>query len=449
MFDGLKRAHFVGIGGIGMSAAAKYLADLGVVVSGSDRKRSALTDALVARGIAVSIGSSASNVPADAQLVVYSSAVPDTDAERARAAELGVKQRSYPELLGEISKTKRTAVVTGTNGKSTTTAMLGLILEAAGMDPTVIVGSLVPGFPEGNLRLGKSEWFVVEGCEYRGNVLNLHPESVVLTNIEEDHLDYFRDIERIFETFQKFVDKAEGKGPVVWNADDPQSTRLELSHGVSYAIDGAADVSGVDRETAPGSQAATVVRRGEILGQLRLKIPGAFNVSNALAATAMAMELGVPFDVCQKTLADFGGIWRRFERVGRFQGADVISDYGHHPTAIRGTVAAAREFFPGRRIVLCFQPHQHSRTLELKDAFIEALQDADAVLIPEIYGVTGRTEEEATMISSHDLVAGVKGAAYAKDLDEAQAKLAGIVKEGDVLIVQGAGDVDELARRMV
>ncbi|OGL66397.1 UDP-N-acetylmuramate--L-alanine ligase [Candidatus Uhrbacteria bacterium RIFCSPHIGHO2_01_FULL_63_20] len=448
MFEGLKRAHFVGIGGIGMSAAAKFLAARGVAVTGSDMKTSAIADALAARGVSVSIGQSALNVPEDAGLIVYSSAVPETNPERVRAKELGVPERSYPEFLGEISKAKRTIVVTGTNGKSTTTAMLGLILEAAGMDPTVIVGSLVPGFPDGNLRVGKGEWFVVEGCEYRANVLNLDPEAIVFTNIEEDHLDYFKDIDHIRQVFQSFADKAKGKGPVAWNADDPQSSTLTLDKGVSYAMEASADINGGNRRVENGKQMIDVVRRGSSLGRLVLSVPGKFNAMNALAASAMAMELGVSFDVCAKTLAAFTGIWRRFERVGTFQGAEVISDYGHHPTAIRGTIEAAREFFPGRRVVLCFQPHQHSRTLELKDEFIAALKDADVAVVPEIYGVTGRTEEEAKLISSQDLVDGVKGSVYAKDLGEAQTILSGVVRDGDVLIIQGAGDVDELARTL-
>lgn len=445
MFEGMKRVHFVGIGGIGVSALAKLCLARGIQVSGSDLHESAMTRDFARRGVKVTIGSA--SLPDTPDLLVYSPAVPETDAERVEAARRGVRQLSYPEALGELSRSMKTVVVTGTNGKSTTTAMLGLILEAAGMDPTVIVGSLVPGFPLGNLRVGKSDLFVVEGCEYRANVLNLHPSAVVLTNVEEDHLDYFRDIDHIRATFQQLIDAC--PGAVAWNADDPHSRMLKVKDGVSYALEAEADVKGENRRMQAGAQSIDVRRHGVKFGSFTLRVPGAFNAMNALAATAMAMELGVPFTTCARTLEAFGGIWRRFERVGKFQGAEVISDYGHHPTAIRGTLEAVREFFPGRRVVLCFQPHQHSRTLELKDDFIAVLQGADAIVIPEIYGVAGRTEEEAKLISSKDLVAGVPGARYAKDLDEAGEILSGLVREGDVLIIQGAGDVDDLARRLV
>ena len=220
------------------------------------------------------------------------------------------------------------------------------------------------------------------------------------------------------------------------------------------------------RHTEAGKQAAMVSQGEEVLGELVLQVPGAFNMMNALAAISAAMELGVPFKVCAKALAKFGGIWRRFERVGtwnppslKLRGAggaiEVISDYGHHPTAIRDTVEAAREFFPGRRIVLCFQPHQHSRTKELLEEFIEAVPSADVIVVPEIYKVVGRTEKEEKEVSSRDIVEGVKAIKiskeiyYAADFDEAEMKLREIVKKGDVLIIQGAGDVDLLARRLV
>lgn len=452
MFEGMKRVHFVGIGGIGVSAIAKLCLSRGIRVSGSDVHASAITEDLVRRGASVVTGTGTRPALDGVDLFVYSPAVPETDPERVEAKRRGIRQMSYPEALGELSRTTKTVVVTGTNGKSTTTAMLGLILEAAGMDPTVIVGSLVPGFPDGNLRVGAHDLLVVEGCESQANVLNLSPEAAVLTNVEEDHLDYYRDIDHIRDTFQAFVAKA--TGPVVWNADDPQSRRLKLKDGMSYAMEAEADVKGANRQVEAGEQAVEVMRHGVKIGSLTLRVPGAFNVMNALAATTMALELGVPFETCRKVLEGFAGIWRRFERVGSFHGAEVISDYGHHPTAIRATIAAAREFFPGRRIVLCFQPHQHSRTLELKGDFIAALPEADVVVVPEIYGVSGRTGEEAKRISSRDLVNGIKKAhpdqdvRYAKDLDEAQRTLGEIVKRGDVVIMQGAGDVDDLARRI-
>jgi UDP-N-acetylmuramate--alanine ligase len=427
MLEGVKTIHFIGAGGIGISAAAKWCLVKGKKVSGSDMQASSHTAGLAKRGMHFYSGHAAANVPDGVELVVYSPAVPESNVERVRAAELGVPQWSYPEFLGVMSREHSTIVVCGTNGKSTTTAMLGLILEAAGYDPTVIVGSLVPGWPDGNLRVGGGRFFVVEGCEYRAHFMQLEPEMIVLTNIEEDHLDFYRDLDHIRETFQTFADKLRAKGMVVWNKNDAESNKLTIGRGATYG-------DGVDADYD-----ATKI-------EMILKIPGRFNVMNALAATAAAMELGVPLETCQRVLAEFPGIWRRFERVGIWRGAEVVSDYGHHPTAIRATVEAAREFFPGRRIVLCFQPHQHSRTKELLDEFVEALKTPDIVVVPEIYAVAGRTEDDG--VSSHDIVGRVPGAHYAADLNAAESILRDIVKDGDVLIVQGAGDVDRLARKL-
>ncbi|MEI6510577.1 MAG: UDP-N-acetylmuramate--L-alanine ligase [Candidatus Uhrbacteria bacterium] len=442
MLEGIQTIHFVGVGGIGVSAAAKWCLVKGKVVSGSDRASSPITDDLDRRGVTIAIGHDAANVPVGVQLVVYSPAVVESNVERVRGAELGARELSYPQFLGAMSKGYSTIAVSGTNGKSTTTAMLALMLEAAGYDPTVIVGSLVPSFPLGNLRVGNGRFFVVEACEYRANMLEISPEMIVLTNVEADHLDFYRDVDHIRETFQTFVDKLKGKGLTVWNKDDAQSNRLVADRGVTYGFDGSSDYVGLSRSTVDGIQTIETNQ-----GILRLKIPGAFNAMNALAATASAMELGVPFETCARVLSTFTGIWRRFERVGTMNGAEVISDYGHHPTAIKGTIAAAREFFPGRRIVLCFQPHQHSRTAELFDEFVESIATADEIVVAEIYGVAGRTESEA--VSSKDLVARIDGARYASNTDEAEATLREVVCDGDVVIVQGAGDIDEVARRIV
>src|SRR3989339_1551329 len=228
MLEGIHAIHFIGTGGIGISAAAKWCIAKGKNVSGSDLRSSPVTDELSRRGMDFRSGHASSNVPEGAQLVVCSPAVLETNVERVRATELGIPQWTYPEFLGALSKEFSTIVISGTNGKSTTTAMLGLILEAAGYDPTVIVGSKVASFPDGNLRLGKGRFLVVEACEHQAHFLHMHPEMIVVTNIEEDHLDFYRDIDHIRETFQAFVDKRKGKGLVVWNADDPQSQKLIL-----------------------------------------------------------------------------------------------------------------------------------------------------------------------------------------------------------------------------
>lgn len=443
--------HFVGIGGIGMSALAKFLLSKEKRVTGSDVHDSEMVQDLNKKGIQVNIGHDIAHVLDGVDVLIYSSAVPSTNPERITARERGIPEVSYAQFLGEVSKTFSTIVITGTHGKSTTTALVGLMLEAAGYDPTVLVGSFVPTFPDKNLRLGKGRFFVVEGCEYQANMLNLHPEMIVLTNIEEDHLDYYRDINHIRDTFQIFADKLIGKGMMVMNADDAESMKLKVERPITYGYQSRADYAATDRVTEKGEQ-SFAVHREEIIGRLKLIIPGTHNVLNALAATTAAMELGVPFETCARVLETFPGIWRRFERVGTWREADVISDYGHHPTAVEKTVSAAREFFPGRRIVLCFQPHQHSRTKALFDGFVHALQLADETVVAEIYDVAGRNEEHE--MSSRLIVEKIKkenpGAhvMFSQNFDAVKSALEQVVRSGDVIIIMGAGDIDCVAREI-
>jgi UDP-N-acetylmuramate--alanine ligase len=316
------------------------------------------------------------------------------------------------------------------------------------------VGTLVPGFKDGNLRIGKGRFFVVEGCEYKANMLHMDPEMVVLTNIEEDHLDFYRDLDHIKETFQQFIDKLQGKGLAIWNHDNENARSLNYPKGVSTGIETEAEYHGHDRSAGEGQQTMHVNREegGRVeLGELTLQVPGTFNLSNALQATAAAMELGVPFETCRRALADFTGVWRRFERLGTWNGADVISDYGHHPTGIKETIEGAKEFFPGRRVVLCYQPHQHDRTRKLFDGFVDTLPLADELIVVEIYDVAGRNEDHN--ISSSELVNAINqngnNAQFAPDFETAKQQLTDLVQEGDVLIIMGAGDIDNLARDLV
>jgi UDP-N-acetylmuramate--alanine ligase len=456
MFEDIKKVHLIGVGGIGMSALAKLFHAKGAVVSGSDLNASSLTDELIARGMKIFIGHDASQLSEDVDLVIYSSAIPETNPERVAAKEQQIRELTYAEFLGELSKGYSTIAVAGTHGKSSTTAMLSLILEEAGYDPTVIVGSRIPSFKDGNLRIGSGRFFVVEACEYKANLLHLSPEMVVLTNVDEDHLDFYKDIDHIRATFQEFVDKLKGKGMVVWNADDEESKKLEIARGVTFGFGEHAEYRATKRVTGSGVQRAQVMRQeaqDQQLGEMELGVTGAYNMSNALAATAAAMELGVPFETCAKVLKQFVGIWRRFEKLGQWQGATVYSDYGHHPTEVAAVIKASKEFFTDQRVVLCYQPHQHARTIALMDELVDALKDADTLVLTEIYEVAGRTED--TRVSSADLMEKIKQVrpecqvVFAKDLPNTKLLLAQIVKEGDVLIMQGAGSIDDLARELV
>ncbi len=426
--DSYHHVHCVGAGGIGISGVMKFLFAKGVSVSGSDAKQSMITDGVVALGIPVSIGHDASNIPPNTDLVVYTEAANAENVERIAASERGIIQMGHFDFLGELSKDYRTICITGTNGKSTTTAMVGKVFIDAGLDPTVFVGSIVPGWKYGNVAVGTSDFLIIEGDESKQKMVKLWPETTAITNIEEDHLDQYHDLNHIIATFQELVDKTKGKTFV--NVEDVHSKELTGSSIVHF------DAS--------------------VIGEMKLTMPGAFNRMNASAAAMVAQEYGIDRAVALKSLESFPGIWRRFERVGLFHGAQVISDYGHHPTAIQGTLEGAREFFPTNRIVLLFEPHQHNRTKELFNDFAQSFGGADVLILSEIYGVLGRTDESDIAVTSELLFdAAMKSATppkeghYANNLVEAESMLRSIVKDGDVVIVMGAGDVDSVARNLV
>ncbi len=457
----LTRVHCIGIGGIGVSAAAKYLHELGVHVSGSDAAvDSDIIAEVRALGIAVFKGEDAASVPTDASLVVYSPAVQATHAERKRATELGIPQMSYPEFLALLSQKKYTIAVTGTHGKSTTTALIGSILKSAGFDPTVIVGSRCPMFSHGNLNFGSSNIFVVEACEYQGNMRLLHPNIAVVTNIEWDHPDYYKDADAVYKTMQEFVSGLPTDGVLIKNYDD-RLVRGKLHFGgktVTVGLAEGADLAATDVLTHSGASYFTVAvpSRSKFSDErFSLRVPGRFNISNALAAIAVALEMHVPVDRIQSTLAEFRGIWRRFEVVGSWRGATVISDYAHHPTAVRATIQAAREWYPGQRIIAVYQPHQHARTKELFADFVDAFHGADITLMADIYDVKGREEDVHQDVSSDMLVAAIQksntqDAVHATgDLRHTQSRLREVVQKDDVILVMGAGDIDMMARSLV
>lgn len=451
--DHLHRVHCVGIGGIGVSAAAKFLRLQGKQVSGSDEAASVVTADAERAGIRV-LAPAAANVDPDLDLLIYTSAAPESQVERAEAARLGVPQLSYFEFLGLLSKGYRTVAVCGTNGKSTTTAMLALMLERAGLDPLVVVGSRVPSFEYGNFRPGKGGVFVVEACEYRAQFMHLEPSVVLTTKIVEDHLDYYRDLAHIQETFRAFASKLPPDGRLVWNADDEGCRAayagLDRPAG-TFGFGPDAELRAERHEIAEGFQRFDAVwKDGTAWRGLELRVPGAFNVANALLAIHAARGLGADEAAVRAALADFAGIWRRFEKVGEKDGAPVISDYGHTPDAIEATLKAAKEFYPGRKVVLAFQPHHHDRTRRLFDAFIPSFDAADALILCEIYGVAGRTEHEGE-ISSRDLVEAVRARGkvpdvrYAAGPQAALAMLEARDPEGAIMLVMGAGDIYSIA----
>jgi UDP-N-acetylmuramate--alanine ligase len=388
----------VGIGGIGMSALAQLYTAVGARVTGSDREESPTTRLLREKGIAVHIGHLASQVPEDAQMLVYSDAVPAENPERLRGRELLVPELNYFEALGRAAEGKRIVAIAGTNGKTTTTAMIGKILIDAGIDPTVVVGSVVPEW-HSNFRAGKSDIFVVEACEYRKHFLTFHPEVLVITNIEWDHTDYFKSLDEVKFAFEEAKQQAQ--------------TVIESS---KYT-----------KETVP-----------------QLLLPGEFNKENARAAKAAVHAIApqVSDKIIDASLASFAGTWRRFEHKGTLpQGATLYDDYAHHPTAIEKTIEAAREKFHGKKIVIFFHPHLYSRTRDLFDGFVQALAKADAAYLLPVYAAR---EPHDPDVSHETLVAAINkkgGTAEALgEMTEATAKLKTLGPD-IVAFTMGAGDV--------
>ncbi|MFA6027599.1 MAG: UDP-N-acetylmuramate--L-alanine ligase [Patescibacteria group bacterium] len=443
-----KKVYFLGIGGIGISGLAKICQWQGKQVSGSDLAESELTDNLKEANIPVFIGQKAENVPKDADLYVYSAAVPENNPEREQIKKLGKqdKEINYFQAVGQLMKDYEYCIaISGTHGKTTTTAMLASILIEDGSDPTVIVGSMIKQL-NSNSRLGKNKkYFVVEACEHKEHMMNLSPNAIVLTNIEEDHLDYYRDLEHIQITFQNYINKLPKHGILVKNNDDSESKELGCdSKVITYGIKNRAHVM------------AKKIRKEKLLQKFSvgktpftLQIPGDFNIYNALSVIALARELGIPDNTIKKALKEFAGTWRRFEQVGSFKGATVISDYAHHPTAVAATIKAAREFYPGRRIVVLFQPHQHNRTKRLFEGFTKCFKDADLIMIHEIFDVAGREESKDQDVTSADLVKAVektgKYVFHSDSFEKAQQLLHEHVEKNDVLLILGAGDIYKVA----
>ena len=426
-----KKIHFIGIGGIGMSALAQMLAHDGAVVTGSDREAGPVAEMLEEKGIAVVIGQKAENVQADADMVVYSDAVPEGNPERARAQELGTRQLSYFQMLGEVSNGKRTIAVAGTHGKTTTTGMLAKLLIDAGVKPTVIVGSITKDFGS-NYVPGESDWFVVEACEYRDHLLELSPEALVITNLEWDHTDYFPSLAALQETFRKAIEKVSEDGAIITNPRDKNIAPLLAS----------ARARVVDYTEMGKSDSPTYA--------YDLRFAGEFNQMNARAAAAAARVILPTLSVGKmaSSLVGFHGTWRRFEYKGKTaNGADVYDDYAHHPTAVRETLKALREKTRGK-VFAAFHPHLYSRTRDLLDEFAASFGAADKVFIAPIYAA--READDGT-ISNETLAARVRE----QGVDATALDFAGIeaafaeAGPGDAVMTMGAGDIYKIADKLV
>lgn len=460
-FEQINHIHFVGIGGIGVSALARLFLAMGKKITGSDLRDSQTITDLKKLGATIFLSHDAADAQG-AQLVIYSEDITDSSegfVELNSARKGNITTLSYAQALGRLMVGKKGIGVTGTNGKSTTAAMLGLILEAADMDPTVVIGTKISPKNESdkfraNARLGNSEIFVAEADEYHRHMLETHPGMIIVTNIAEDHLDYYKDLQEIKSAFSQYIKSLPADGILIYNADDHNAVevcRQATCHKFTFGIHHYADLQAMNLKVGTGRQTFDLHLNDEPIGIFELQVPGHFNISNALGAALAAIKLGVNSDVIRKVLAEFTGTWRRFEKVGELSGKTIISDYGHHPAGVSGTIEAVKEFYPGKKILLVFQPHHRNRTKKLFGEFVEALSHADNLIVSEIFDVTGR--EHGEQISSKDLVAeleklGVK-AEYAKDLNETEEMIKAKVRDFDIVIIMGAGDIDLLARKLV
>ena len=428
-----KRVHLVGIGGVSMRPLGLVLKGMGLEVTGSDMSSSASTDELVAKGIHVYIGHQAENV-AGAACVIRTAAVHNDNPEIAAARAAGIPVFERAQAWGVIMQAYKNAVcISGTHGKTTTTSMVTHILMEAQMDPTVMIGGYLPLLHAGH-RVGNGDTIVLESCEYCDSFLNFFPTLAVVLNIEEDHLDYFKDLQAIEHSFHSFAEMA--TTGILANGDD-QNT-LDAMEGLKYitfGIDAHDAVHGENYST--DWREFDVVCNGEHYCHLNLQVVGRHNALNALAAAGTAWMLGIPGDVVAAGLARFTGAGRRMEFKGKFNGADVYDDYAHHPGELAATIDAVRSMGYDR-VVVAFQPHTYTRTTALFDDFVRELQKPDQVVLAEIYAAR---ERNTTGISSMDLVDKIPGAVYCETLPQVTEYLRQIAREGDVILTVGAGDI--------
>jgi UDP-N-acetylmuramate--alanine ligase len=466
MFAKIQRIHFVGIGGIGMSGIAEVLMNLGYQISGSDLKTSAVAERLAALGASTFEGHAASNI-AGADVVVTSSAIKADNPEVAEARRLHVPVIQRAEMLAELMRLKYGIAIAGMHGKTTTTSMVAAVLAAGGLDPTVVVGGRVDAMGS-NARLGKSQYLVAEADESDRSFLKLSPILSVVTNIDREHMDCYRDMRDVRRTFLEFMERVPFYGVVVGCNDDavlrrllPHVHRRVTTYGTSPGSDflirmgsAPAGSSSVGSPPTAGEHSPLVrfhvTYKEKDLGEFTLHVPGAHNVLNATAAIAVGTALDIPAEQIRTALDGFRGVDRRFQLKGKVAGVSVIDDYGHHPTEIRATLAAARQC-GFRRVHVIFQPHRFTRTRDLMDEFATAFTDADAICLLDIYPASEKPIEGITAQALAIRIAGAgkRNVAYAPSFSDAVATVAALAQPGDMVLTLGAGSVSQLGAMLL
>ena len=437
--------HFIGIGGISMSGLAEILLEEGFTISGSDAKQSALTDSLAQKGATIYIGQKASNLSIRPALVVYTAAIREDNEEFKAAVDAGIPMLSRAELLGQIMDNyEKSIAVAGTHGKTTTTSMISHILLVAKADPTISVGGILEAIG-GNIRVGGSEVFITEACEYTNSFLHFHPKYSIITSVEAEHLDFFKDIDDIRRSFHEFAGNTAHDGVLIINGQIAALDQITNNLSCSVTTYGLCENDDFYAKNITYNDHAcgtyTLMHKTEDLGTVSLSVPGRHNVSNSLAAIALCLNLGLPLDVIKKGLLQFGGTKRRFEYKGTKNGITVIDDYAHHPTEVAATLTAARNY-PHGRIICVFQPHTYSRTKAFLSDFARVLSMADIVVLADIYAAR---EKNTIGISSKDLLAELQKngqeSYYFPSFDEIEKFLSEKCINNDLLITMGAGDV--------
>ncbi len=451
MFKNIKKVHFVGIGGIGMSGLAEILLSQGFEVSGSDRALTEITNHLSALGVSIYEGHSAENLK-DADVLVYSSAVSTDNPEVKAAANRKIPIIKRAEMLAEVMRMKYGIGIAGTHGKTTTTSMVGLTLTEGKIDPTIIVGGKLSGLGGTNARLGKGEFIVVEADEFDRTFLKLTPVIAALTTLESEHLDTYKDLDDIKSAFVEFANKVPFYGFVVLCLDEPalQDIIPKINKKVlTYGLTTQADVRAVEIVHSEFNSKFTVKYKGEELGEITLKIPGVHNVKNSLVAVCIAMELGIDFDIIKKALESFSGVYRRFE-IKYNEELMVVDDYAHHPTETSATLAGIRAGW-SRRLIAVFQPHLYSRTRDFYQEFGRSFLNSDIFICTDVYpareepipGISGELIAEAAKNFGH------KNVIYIKDKNDIPQILQEIKKNDDVIVTMGAGDIWKYGEKFV
>jgi len=449
-----KNIHFVGIGGIGMSGIARILLEMGYHVSGSDLKPNNLTESLRSMGAKIFEGHKASNIPANADLVVYSSSIPEDNAEFRAARRRKIRMAHRAEVLASLFNEKDGIAVTGMHGKTTTTSLISVILESAGADPTVVVGGEVDKF-HGNARLGKGDYFVAEADESDSSFLHFKPSCAVITNIEREHLDHYHSIGEIKKSFTSFVGNVKKGGIVIYNADDPIAKEVMKNFtgkSATFGLSRGADIYAAGVKMDGFRTSFKCFYKNRPLGQVELSIPGRHNVLNALAAILAGLISGLKFSGMRSALKDFGGAKRRFQLRCQAGGVMIVDDYAHHPTEIKAVLNACRNW-RNKRLIAVFQPHRYTRTKFLADDFGKCFDLADKLILTDIYAANEKPIKNISARTIYDKViaSGLRDVEVIKK-EEIPERVMGLVKDGDMIVVMGAGDIknvaDEISARL-